>query len=213
MQPLRTVASCVLVLLALSACGTQPAAKPRSAAAARVDDLVAWMTGSFSSAAQAAADPTYFDIRLEMARIWTDRRDGAWFYVEQAVAAARERPYRQRVYRVTHVGDDLFESRVFELPDPKAAIGAWKQDAPLADLKPEDLVVRDGASIYLRDRGEHFEGSTLGRMCKSTFRGATYATSEVTVHPDRLVSWDRGYGDDGKQVWGAEKGGYIFVRE
>lgn len=200
------------VFVLIAGCG-KPAESTSPSTASRVDELVSWMTGSFSSAKQAADDPSYFDIRLEMARIWTDREDGAWFYVEQAVAAARERPYRQRVYRVTHVGDDVYESRVYELADAKAAIGAWKLDAPLADLAPEDLVERDGASIYLRDRGEHFEGSTLGRMCKSTFQGASYATSEVTVHSDRLVSWDRGYDDDGKQVWGAEKAGYIFVRE
>ncbi len=36
------------------------------------------MTGSFSSAAQHAADPeNYFDIRLRMAPIWQQRGDGA----------------------------------------------------------------------------------------------------------------------------------------
>jgi hypothetical protein len=27
-----------------------------------------------------------------------------------------------------------------------------------------------------------------------------------------MVSWDRGYNDEGEQVWGAEKGGYRFVK-
>jgi CpeT protein len=27
-----------------------------------------------------------------------------------------------------------------------------------------------------------------------------------------LLSWDRGWDVNGKQVWGAEKGGYIFVK-
>ena len=69
-----------------------------------------------------------------MAPIWPERDDGHWLYVEQAVAEMADRPYRQRVYRVTFVGDDLYESRVFELPDPAAAIGAWKEEAPLTDL-------------------------------------------------------------------------------
>jgi hypothetical protein len=29
---------------------------------------------------------------------------------------------------------------------------------------------------------------------------------------DRIVSWDRGFDGDRRQVWGAEKGGYIFGR-
>ena len=208
----RTLVLFALLLL-LPSCGTEPAQRATGVHHGGLERLTEWMTGSFSSAAQAEADKEFFDIRLEMARIWPDRRDGVWFYVEQAVAAALDRPYRQRVYRVTHVGDDVYESRVYELADAKAAIGAWKQAEPLVDLSPDELVERDGASIYLRDRGEHYEGSTLGRMCKSNFRGASYATSEVTVHPDRLVSWDRGYDDDGKQVWGAVKAGYIFVKQ
>jgi hypothetical protein len=196
------------LLLVATSCRTPP---PPPAPTASLDRLAAWMTGSFSSAAQAKEDPDFLDIRLHMARIWPDRADGVWLYVEQAVATAMERPYRQRVYSVTYVGGDLYESRVFELPDPAAAVGAWKEDAPLAALTPEMLVVREGASIYLRDLGNRFEGSTLGRMCKSDFRGAAYATSEVTVYADRLVSWDRGFDADGKQVWGAVKGGYVFV--
>ena len=43
------------------------AALPATAAADDVDTLLEWMTGSFSSARQAAEDTTYFDIRLEMA--------------------------------------------------------------------------------------------------------------------------------------------------
>jgi hypothetical protein len=28
-----------------------------------------------------------------------------------------------------------------------------------------------------------------------------------------MLSWDRGYNKDDKQVWGAEKGGYRFVKK
>jgi hypothetical protein len=28
--------------------------------------------------------------------------------------------------------------------------------------------------------------------------------------PSQLLSWDRGYDKEGKYVWGAEKGGYVF---
>lgn len=62
---------------------------PAARAAADEPDLVQladWMSGSFSSAAQAAEDSAYYDIRLEMAPIWTDRDDAVWLYVEQAMA-------------------------------------------------------------------------------------------------------------------------------
>jgi hypothetical protein len=177
-----------------------------------LDLLVTWMTGSFSSAVQAAEDPEYFDISLHMTPIWTDREDGRWLYVEQAVAEYADRPYRQRVYRVLEIAEGLFESQVYTLPDPAAVVGAWSSEQPLIDLTPDDLEERDGCSILMRRRDQGFVGSTLASLCTSTLRGASYATSEVLITADGMISWDRGFADDGRQVWGAAKGGYVFDR-
>lgn len=181
-------------------------------AASDLEDLRSWMTGSFSSAVQASEDPEFFDISLHMATIWPDREDGHWLYVEQAVREYQDRPYRQRVYRVREIAPGLFESQVFTLPDPGAVVGAWMSEEPLVNLVPDDLEEREGCAILLRRRGETFEGSTLATLCTSSLRGAAYATSEVVVTPDGLVSWDRGFAADGSQVWGATKGGYVFDR-
>jgi CpeT protein len=43
-------------------------------------------------------------------------------------------------------------------------------------------------------------------------RGATYATSEVIIKNQQMISWDRGYDSSDRQVWGAEKGGYVFEK-
>jgi hypothetical protein len=191
-------------------------AAPMSAVAAEdpaLDRLAAWMTGSFSSAAQAEADPEFRHIVLHMTRIWPDRSDGVWLYVEQAVAEAPDQPYRQRVYHVRRVGEDLFASSVFTVSDPQALVGAWRQDQPLAEIEPEYLSPREGCTIYLLERADGvFEGSTLGRLCRSTLRGATWASSEVVIDQNGMTSWDRGWNDQAIQVWGAEKAGYRFDR-
>lgn len=177
-----------------------------------VAQLAAWMSGSFSSAAQAAVDSAYYDIRLEMKPIWTDRTDAAWLYVEQAVAGMTDRPYRQRVYRVTEE-DGVYASAVFTLPDPEAVVGAWRDERPLSGLSPAALELREGCTVYLTFDGDNrFVGGTEGRACGSGLRGAAYATSEVRVGPGRIESWDRGFDDAGQQVWGAEKGAYVFLR-
>ena len=49
--------------------------------------------------------------------------------------------------------------------------------------------------------------------CASDLRGAAYATSEVTITPQFVLSWDRGFDNTGKQVWGATEGPYVFLRE
>jgi hypothetical protein len=178
--------------------------------------LVDWMSGSFSSAAQAAADSAYYDIRLEMVRIWPERTDGHWMYIEQAMAGHTDAPYRQRVYRVTRVEEDLLKSEVFTLADPEKHVGVWAADDPLRELTPDDLELRGGCAVFLRrdpsDEPGEFMGGTIGRGCVSGLRGAAYATSEVVVGPDRIESWDRGFDAEGEQVWGAEKGPYVFLK-
>lgn len=200
--------------LGLTACASTP--RISGEASADLDTLTAWMSGSFSSAAQSAADPeNYRDIRLQMIPIWTDRNDGPWLYVEQAAATTPEKPYRQRIYRLSKASSkDTFESAVFELPgDPLIFAGAWKTPELLEGVSPEDLAPRTGCTISLRFQDAAFRGSTTGQDCLSTLRGAAYATSEVTIEKSRLVSWDRGFDAEGAQKWGAEKGGYVFARE
>ena len=124
-----------------------------------------------------------------------------------------ESPYRQRVYCVTQLEDDLLKSAVFALPDPEAHAGAWREENPLAGLSPDDLVLREGCAVFLRAGDGDFSGGTIGRGCASELRGASYAVSEVIVGPDRIDSWDRGFSDTGEQVWGAEKSAYSFLRK
>lgn len=183
-------------------------------ARADLPTLARWLGGSFSSAAQAAADTNYFDIRLRVVPAWTDRADGPWLYVEQATATAQDKPYRQRVYRLRDGGDGTFTSEVFALPGARRFAGAWRQAQPLAELTPDSLLVRDGCAVVLRrEANDRFAGGTVGQACASDLRGAAYATSEVTVGPDTIESWDRGFAADGTQAWGATGGGYVFVRE
>ncbi|MBL0926800.1 MAG: chromophore lyase CpcT/CpeT [Phycisphaerales bacterium] len=196
--------------------GAEPApAKPSAAKAPDLDDLLARMTGSFTSRGQAQDDPEhYMDIRLRMVRIWPDRADGPWLYVEQAVGVMQKRPYRQRVYRLSEMPDGRLKSEVYTLPgDALAFAGAWKQEKPLADLTPDKLTLKEGCALVLsRQPDGTFKGSTDGKGCPSDLRGATYATSEAQIFDDHMVTWDRGWDSEGKQVWGAEKGGYRFVK-
>lgn len=206
-----SVIAVLLVTAALVGCATVPSA-PRGFDPGLVE-LARFMAGAFSSREQAERDADFLDIRLHMVRIWPQRTDGIWLYVEQAAAANLERPYRQRIYRLGHVGGDLYESRVFEFPEPLRVAGGWQQRDRLRLLVPSEIEDRQGCAILLRRLPDGtFAGSTLGRLCLSSHRGASYATSEVTISSLLLTSWDRGFDVSGKQVWGAEKGGYEFSK-
>jgi hypothetical protein len=174
--------------------------------------LVDWMSGYFSSAQQAALDREYYPIILVMHPVWLERSDAHWLYVEQAMEGFAAEPYRQRVYRVSAGEDGTFVSAVYELPEPERYVGTWRTDEPLAGLAPDDLIPRPGCRVILRRDGDSFSGSTVGSECESSLQGASYATSEVTITAEQVISWDRGYDAEGNQVWGAKSGPYIFDR-
>lgn len=203
----RVLLSC-LIGIALSSCA-QLSPQPES----RVERLALWLSGSFSSAAQAQRDASYFDVRLHVAPIWTGRDDGPWLYVEQALGAQLDQPYRQRVYRLLELPDGRVESQVYELPAPKAVIGAWRDPGRFPLAGPEPLLLRSGCAVRLQDAGTRFVGATEGKSCASALRGASYATSEVILDANRIQSWDRGYDSGDQQVWGAVGGAYEFVRQ
>ena len=177
-----------------------------------VDEILSWMTGSFSSAEQAKADTNYYDIRLEMVQIWKERSDGPWIYVEQAVADFKDKPYRQRVYQLVEE-NNVVKSIVYSFNDPLRFAGDYKNENPLNELTPDSLKLRNGCAVYLKKIAEDtYQGSTKDKECESSLRGASYATSEVIVKSDRILSWDRGFDANDVQMWGAEKSGYVFLK-
>lgn len=177
-----------------------------------MEALAVTMEGSYTNAGQAKADTSYMEVELEMVRIWGKRKDGAWFYVEQAAADTKDKPYRQRVYHVQEVNDSTFTSDILTIKSGEALYGAYKDPVKLDALRADSLNVLEGCTMRLQRRGNVYVGGTNGRDCANSRNGATYATSEVSLFSNRMVSWDRGFNDAGKQVWGAEKGGYVFFK-
>lgn len=216
----RPAAVCLLwacLVVALGGCAGQARSSGGAAARAEVARLADWLEGSFSSQAQAQSDPSYFDIRLRMGRIWTDRTDGPWLYVEQARADLLDRPYRQRIYRLSRREDGRLLSAIYTLPEPVSRFaGALDQDAAevFATLNPEQLTLLDGCTVVLTwdATARRFIGGTEGQGCASTREGARYTTSQIELAEGVLVSWDRGFDAEGRQVWGATAGGYRFDR-
>lgn len=201
-------ALCLLLFIGFFACGA-----PRVADKVDVTDLRNVMSGSFDSSLQASVKEDYYDIVLHMEPIWLER-PGHWLYVEQAVAATADQPYRQRVYKLEQRGRRKFVSRVFEISDPERFVGAHEAPQRLNVISPADLTEREGCAVYLKYVGEGiYRGSTRKDKCKSTLRGATYATSRVSISRGFVQSWDQGFNAAKEQVWGATEGGYMFMKQ
>src|SRR5262249_40273530 len=144
--------------------------------------------------------------------IWSERTDGKWLFVERARAG--EKPEWLRVVRV-HVDDGALASDTYLLPgDERRFAGAWKSSTPLADLRPESLTLREGATLrWSRAEDGSFAGASEPGACRSELSGAAYAVSLLTVSAEQITSWDRGYDTSGRQVWGVTSGPYIFERD
>lgn len=213
---------------------------------ATLDEVARLMTGTFTSETQAQGSADFYPIVLHMTPIWTrfsaspvGQRDATsprrghglgdvsasgerWLYVEQAVATSAEKPYRQRVYRLTPlVWTDVngvrqvgVRSEVWELPgDPLRYAEAWRSPDPLSDIGPESLSLKDGCEVVLfRGIDGVWRGSTVGDGCVSTRQGAAYTTSLVEISATGLKTLDRGFDAKGAQVWGSEHGAYVFDR-
>lgn len=203
----------ILGLYAFSALSITYSQAPR-VCEADLSRLVTYLTGEFSSEEQAKTDSLIFHIRLWMAPIWKDRQDGYWLYVEQAAAGSEKRPYRQRIYHLSIWDNETIASQVFEIPDALAFSGGWQNTTVFDILTPDELIDRQGCTIFLKKGKEgHFHGTTPGKECLSSLRGASYATSEATIMPYRMITWDRGWSDAGELVWGSAHTGYIFLKK
>lgn len=204
--------------LALAGCGaaTESATEaPDAGPAAETTEarLYRWLTGRYDSIKQSQTDRSYYAINLTMCPVDAAKYGVHTLYVEQAMAGRA--PYRQRLYVVEAAADDRTQavSRVFEFNEPDLMIGFCKGQT---NTLPTGVVAQEkqgcGVTVTWNAASATFTGGTTGQGCASSLNDASYAASEVILGADRLVSWDRGYDDTGKQVWGATKGGYIFDR-
>ena len=180
---------------------------------AELNELLSIMTGAYSSEQQSKADSNYFNISLIMTPIWTERTDGKWLYVEQAVATQMDRPYRQRVYRLQHPSANVFTSDIYTIKEALSFAGLQNDKAKRDKLTFDLIELKDGCTVTLVKKNGIYEGGTDADKCPSDLRGAKYATTKIVLKKGELLSWDQGFDGSGKQVWGATKGGYVFVKK
>lgn len=204
---IRNTAVLVFILSLILACKAKQVKQP-------VDNfelLKMMMTGSFDSSLQAEQDSAYYDITLHMYQIWT-YSEGTWIYVEQSVSQNQSKPYRQRIYELDQLDENNFVSRVYTLEEPQRFISKWQNPEFFNQFDTSLLKEREGCEVYLKRVENGFAGSTYQNNCSSSLRGASYATSHVTIAPNLIASWDQGFNDNDEQVWGATKGAYNFLR-
>lgn len=175
-----------------------------------LEKFCGYFKGEYNSSAQNAKDTNYFNVSLIMFPIWEKETDARYFYVEQAMVGKEDKPYRQRVYKVYQTGPNTIVSAIYTIKKQEEFVKLQESPKKQKALKKEDIDYKEGCDVYLEYDDAIFKGGTNGKKCSSNLRGAKYTSTEVEVYEDKLISWDRGFTENGIHVWGATAGGYIF---
>jgi len=79
-------------------------------------------------------------------------------------------------------------------------------------LSENDIELKSGCEVVFKSALERTNSpeALVRKPVRAKLRGASYATSKVTITPDQIISWDQGFDKNDKQVWGATKAGYVF---
>ncbi len=183
-----------------------------AAASELLDQYINSRTGSFSTAAQAAADSRYSLVRWHLAERSVDGDERRWLYVEAWMDEA-EAPYMQRLISHRLAEDGSITALPHRLPDPESAVGAWSDPERLASIDLAALEPISGCETdIVRTGPDRFEARTRAAACRSERAGAAYAVSQAVIEADRFTNWDRGFATDGSLAWGPAAGGYQFRR-
>lgn len=202
---MRAIIFFLLISICFISCDKQPKEDTE------LNELFNIMQGSYHSETQSKQDSSYYNISLHMYPIWKDK--GNYLYVEQALMSMQDKPYRQRIYKISRLNDSTLQSAIYTIPNDSLWIGKWKTPEHFDRIATEYITEKDGCEVLLTRIGEnHYKGATGVYTCASSLRGASYATSEVEITKSKIVSWDRGFDAEGNHVWGAQKGGYIFEK-
>lgn len=171
------------------------------------------LEGDFSNEAQHKSDNRYAHVMLHVRRIWKERSDAHWYYLEQYPFGLPEEPYVQTVFGVQTMGPDSLRLSRYNIPNERDYLGAWEQKKPLRDIRPSDLSALPSCDVFLKKAERtHFVGSTKGSDCRYFFLvdGADYSVTRMDISYEALQLDTEMFNEEGKKVFGQETEAYIY---
>ncbi|MGY4003390.1 chromophore lyase CpcT/CpeT [Aeromonas sanarellii] len=180
----------------------------------RMEPLLSWFAGEFSSQEQASHDARFTSAELRLVEIWPGYQGFRWVYAEQFLTERAERPFRQRIYRFSPMPDGRILMAELTMPRATDFAGAWRQPELLDSLTPQQLSLREGCEIWLtRQPGGDYRGHTQVGHCATDFGGATTLVQYLWIGPDSVRLLDRAYDNGARQRWGSPGEGYVYLRK
>jgi CpeT protein len=185
-----------------------------------MEEYVNRISGKFSTRFNQTIDSTKDDVMVRTI-VFKRYPTVTWLYTQQGeFLNGKYYPYRQRIYAVEQMDEYYIRLSIFAFKDDAAYYTVL--DDTTSSLTPQEwlqnvpnemLIAKEGCSILIyKDNLGAFRGSTNEKDCKGSFNGATYTTSEFVIYQHEVISWERGWDDEGNQKWGPKKTPYIYSK-
>ena len=164
------------------------------------------ISGVFWTEEQHRRDSTFDNVIVRTNLIRKDDDGTYWMYTEQGEVKDYT-PYRKRVYELKEVEGVIWQ-RIYYIKDEKRF-----SYLNSTEITQEDVIPKEGCDIWIIvDDDGNYNGNTDGKNCVATFRGSSYVTTDFWVYKGKILSWERGWNENGEQVWGSERGYYIYKK-
>lgn len=185
----------VLFLLFSFAYGTQRWAKKQDILSQTSSYLTGRFTNEWQSVTTDAAVP---GVLFFSTRIWPQRQDGIWLYVEEN-ATSTAAPIRQRLYRFYYQGT-LPAISFYSLVNPERYVGSWNRPRDFnSGVVGKEL--REGCDVYLvRQGAESFKGLDSGKNCTASIPEVEYLKTSLTASPYNVVVETKAFGQKHTEI-------------
>ncbi|NMG11332.1 chromophore lyase CpcT/CpeT [Brasilonema sp. UFV-L1] len=185
--------------------------------------LADYLSGEFDNREQALAEPVwYVHLRLWHRPVPLFQEDSFTIFAEQANVVNLERPYRQRIMRLSCGShpDVPLKVQYYMFKDPTSVIAAGRNPALLNTLTPEHLELLPGCVLnvtqqLLAPNSYKFNATPPPdtRCCFSLGSNNIQVSLGFEVTDNRFLSYDKGIDSTtGKATWGAILGPYSYTK-
>ena len=171
-----------------------------------VQQLGAWLTGSYNNQAQVKKDSSSTLETMKLERIWNNRQDGHWMIVHRAGSV----PDSASLHQVWHVylqDDSTIVLQALNIADPTRFI------TNASGLKLSDLRARQGCEIYLLKKNRSYSGKGNGRECFVEGAGNRYLSQEITVTKNTISWGETGFDAKDQPVFGNPGRATLFTHQ
>lgn len=184
-----------------------------AAQASQINKLYDYLNGSFTSANQSIYNSNFFDVTVRNCpvNIIGGNSNSRYLLLRQSISLFQESPYRVRLVELLQDGN-LIKSKNYA-PINELDLSETCDNNNIPTFLREDFSLKPKCILSLYEDSDKFIGSTGRPGCSSQRNGASFVSSDVEVTSTYFKSLDRGWDNNGNQVWGSTNGAYVFEKK